>query len=163
MKLGWATDGDIEPFLNQGKLVEDHLADRLTLIKDAKREEEKHAIVWSVSNLVPMRQFEDDGLSVVYYEDMILNPDRALPEIFAAIGEPYQPSVRKHADKASMMAGTHSAVTRGSDPLTTWKGQLTQSQIRNVLAIVEQFGLGHLYGDSDSPLNNAPSGMGGQT
>ncbi len=163
MALGWATDGDIDPFLNQTKLGEDHLADRLDLIKSAKHEEEKHAIVWCVSNLVPMRQFEGNGLSVFYYEDMVLNPDRALPEVFATIGQPYRQSARKHVDKASMMTGTHSAVTRGINPITTWRGQLSQSQIKNVLAIVEQFGLGHIYGDSDLPLNDAPGEIGGQT
>jgi hypothetical protein len=161
MALGWATDGDIEPFLNQAKLVEDHLVDRLALIKNARREEEKHAIVWSVSNLVPMRQFDDTGLSIIYYEDMVLNLDRALPGIFATIGQPYEPSARKYADRASMMAGPNSAVTLGTNPITTWKDQLSQSQITNVLAIVEEFGLGHLYGDSDSPLIDAPSGIGG--
>jgi hypothetical protein len=155
LKLNWATDGDIEPFLNQRKLLEDHLADRLELIKKVDRDEEKHAIVWCVSNLVPMRQFQDIGLPVVYYEDLVLKPDHTLPEIFATIGHPYQPEVLKSIGKASMTARPYSAITHGFNPITTWKSQLSGSQRRNVLAVVKEFGLDGLYGESDSPLSRS--------
>ena len=57
MELGWDTDSDIEPFLSQPDLVEDHLRDHLDIIQTANTDEEKHAIIWCVSNLVPLKQF----------------------------------------------------------------------------------------------------------
>lgn len=40
MQLNWSTDGDIELFLSQDRLIEDYLIDRLDLINYAKTPEE---------------------------------------------------------------------------------------------------------------------------
>ena len=57
MELNWATDSNIEPFLNQPDLVTDQLAPFTNIISKASTVEEKHAIIWSVSNFVPLTQF----------------------------------------------------------------------------------------------------------
>lgn len=152
MELGWATDRDIEPFLSQPDLFQDHLGSHLDLIKNAKTAEEKHAIIWSVSNLVPLRQFKPGELKVVYYENLCTQLQAEMTSIFASIGQKRVDSVIDKIDRPSQTARVTSAIVTGSDKITGWKKKLSASQIDNILRIVDKFGLSHLYGSSLIPL-----------
>jgi hypothetical protein len=153
MELGWATDHDIEPFLSQPHLLEDHLNPYFDLICGADTVEEKHAVIWSVSNLVPLKQFHSNEWQVVYYENLCTQPEIELPGIFEATGYPYSVPIVTPSNQPSQTTRRASAVVTGTDKIGNWKQQLSRSQIDNILQIVQEFGLGHLYGDSDLPLN----------
>lgn len=153
MELGWATDSDIEPFLNQPKLVEDHIAPFVDFIKNASSIEEKHAIIWSVSNLVPLRQLEDGDTFLVYYEDLCTKPEHVLQAIFTSLGYQYQQSFTDQINRPSQTTRKHSAIIAGENKLSNWKNELSTSQIDRILRVVENFGLSYLYGDSILPLS----------
>ena len=154
----WATDSDIAPFLAQEKLVEDHLRERLDLIRGARREEEKHAVVWCVSNLVPLAQFGPGELDIFFYERLCTQPEpevrrmvRILSEgSFEADGAKLGRALRR-IDIPSGTTLRSSAVITGEDPVGRWRRDLSQDQIANILGVVDAFGLGHLYGDSVLP------------
>lgn len=152
MDLGWATDADIQPFLSQPDLVADHLAPCMDLIKTAKTDEEKHAIIWSVSNLVPLKQFEPNEIKVVYYENLCTQPEIELPAIFASLGQAYQDMKNGTLDLPSQTTRVTSAVVHGRDKISSWKEKLTSGKIKNILQIVDAFGLGYLYDESIYPL-----------
>jgi len=151
MKLGWATDTDIEPFLAQPKLVEDFLADKLDIIERAGTTEEKHALIWCISNLVPLEQFGTGGLTTVFYEDLCTQPEVEIERVFRRLQHGYQASVLDAIRAPSNTATRSSAVVTGDDGLTAWQRELSPRQIRDVLATVEAFGLGRLYGESALP------------
>jgi len=153
MELGWATDSDIEPFLAQPDLVTDHLAPYMDLIKSAISSEEKHAIIWSVSNLVPLKQFNSGEFKLVYYENLCTQPEVELPAIFAFIRQKYSESYIDKIDQPSQTTHANSLILAGSDKISGWKKKLSSSQIKNILRIVEKFGLDNLYSDSFLPLN----------
>jgi hypothetical protein len=153
MELGWATDSDIEPFLSQPDLVTDYLEEHLESIRNAKTEEEKHAIVWSVSNLVPLQQFKPSELKIVYYEDLCTKPEVELPSLFASIEQNYASARGDQISRPSQTSREKSAVVTGTDKITNWKKKLGTVQIDNILRVVESFGLSHLYTDSFLPLN----------
>jgi hypothetical protein len=155
MQLAWWTDKDIDPFLSQPKLVDDFLADRMDAIRRAETIEEKHAIVWCISNLVPIRQFHSNQLDVVFYENLCNQPEQEVPEIFNAIGLEYDDAVLASLNRPSTTAIRTSAVVTGEDKATRWKSELSPTQISNVLSVVEDFELGYLYGDSAMPLVTA--------
>jgi len=156
MELGWATDSDIEPFLSQPELVSDYLGDHLALIRSAKTTEEKHAIIWSVSTLVPLKQFKPGELKIVYYENLCTQPEIELPDIFKSIGQHYENPRIDKINQPSQTAKETSAVVTGKDKVTHWKKKLTPSQIENILRVVDRFGLSHIYGDLPMPLNSTP-------
>ncbi len=54
MQLGWDTDADIAEFLAQPELVQDFLEDKRDLIESCQTPAEKHAVIWAISNLVPL-------------------------------------------------------------------------------------------------------------
>lgn len=153
MELNWATDRDIEPFLSQPDLVEDHLAPYMEIIKHAKTDEEKHAVIWSVSNLVPLRQFQPNEIRIVYYEHLCTQPEIELPAVFASIGQTYRDTERNMVNRPSQTTRPSSAVVDGTDKISAWQKKLSDRQIRNVLRVVSEFGLDHLYGDSLLPLS----------
>ena len=154
MELGWATDDDIEPFLSQPDLVTDYLGEHLELIHNAKTDEEKHAIIWSISNLVPLRQFMSGELKIVYYEHLCTQPEIELPGLFASIGQKYDSPRSDQVNQPSQTTRATSAVVSGRDKITHWKQKLRLAQINNILRVVESFGLNHLYADSLLPLDN---------
>ena len=152
IELGWATDRDIQPFLSQPDLIEDHLGSYLNLIKNAETTEEKHAIIWSVSYLVPLKQFKPGELKVVYYEDLCTQPQAELTSILDAIGRKPVHSVLDKIDRPSQTARVTSAIVTGIDKLSGWRKKLSPSQIDNILRIVDGFGLSQLYDASLLPL-----------
>ena len=154
MELGWDTDGDIEPFLSQPDLMADHLAPYRDLIKNAKTVEEKHAVIWSMSNLVPLKQFEHGELQTVYYENLCTQPEIELSAIFSFIGVGVSSKALDTISRPSQTTQVTSAIVSGHNKITSWKMRLDATQIDSVLRVVEAFGLSHLYGDTVLPLDN---------
>jgi len=157
MELGWATDRDIESFLSQPQFVEDFLGPYMDLISSARSSEEKHAVIWSVSNLVPLRQFGADELKLIYYENLCTHPKGELSGIFKVIGYEFSGPQVDTINQPSQTTRAGSAVIAGTDKIGSWKKKLSPSQIDNILRIVHGFGLSHLYGPSSLPLDGSIS------
>jgi hypothetical protein len=153
IELGWATDSDIESFLQQPRLIKDYLSDKLDLIENASYDEEKHAIIWSICNLVPLTQFRDNGLNLIYYENLCTQPAVELPRLFDFIHQKYKRTAIDQMMIPSSTTRLTSAIVTGEDRISRWKRNLTSKQIDRILYIVDSFGLAHLYSDSLLPLD----------
>ncbi len=152
MELGWVTDRDIEPFLSQPQFVEDHLGPYLDLICGAGTVEEKHAVIWSVSNMVPLRQFNSNEFKIIYYENLCTQPEIELPGIFETIGYEYSGRRIAGINQPSQTTKLASAVVTRTNKIQHWKQKLSRAQIDNILRVVQAFGLDNLYGESTVPL-----------
>jgi hypothetical protein len=152
MKLGWATDGDIDQFLLQADLVDDHLSDHLELIQNSKTEEEKHAIVWCISNLIPLRQFTTGELPVIHYENLCLQPEEELRRICDLIQIDFKPPDSRIIGRPSSTTRPARSIGTGEDQVRQWKKVLTPRQIENILQVVEAFSLDSLYSESETPV-----------
>lgn len=159
VKLRWAADGDIAPFLRQEKLREDFLEPWIPTIENARTEEEKHAVVWCVSNAVPLLQFQDSRLSVVFYEDLANRSNSAIPRIFDVVGEEYSEAVFRHHSRPSPTATSSSSIVRGRSPTGDWRGELSQARISRILEVVARFGLDSLYSEDGTPRDELPAGV----
>ena len=153
MELGWATDLDIMPLLSQPELIEDHLLPYMDLIYRAKSMEEKHTIIWCVSNLVPLKQFDPGEVKIVYYENLCTQPEKELPALFEFIGQTYTKPVIDIINQPSQTTKVTSAIVTGTDKIEGWKKKLSRSQIDSILLTVDAFGMSHLYGESLTPLS----------
>jgi len=118
------------------------------LIRNSKTDEEKHAIIWSVSNLVPLKQFNPGELKIVYYENLCTQPETELTWIFDAIHQRFEHSMVKQISQPSLTTKSTSAVVTGTNKIAQWKNVLSTTQIENILRVVEAFGLDYLYADS---------------
>ena len=156
LRLGWADDADIERLLCQPKLRQDFLQDKDDLIEGARTAEEKHALVWCITNLVPLKQLDGKEPGVFYYEDLCTHPEVEIRRLFGLLGHAAGPRVLTALDRPSTTAREFSAIVTGDDRVTAWRRWLSPEQTDRVLAVVEAFGLGRLYGDSDTPLARDP-------
>ncbi len=152
MQLNWATDTDIEPFLAQPKFVADFLTDKIDLIKDAKTLEEKHAIIWCISNLVPLKQFQSGQLPIFFYENLCFQLEVEIAKIFQVLKLPHQAILRSNMNIPSTTTRPSSAIVQGVDRIHNWQSKLSSNQVRLILSIVKKFGLDYLYNDSAKPL-----------
>jgi len=152
LQLGWATDADLEPFLAQPELIHDFLADKLDYTRRARSDEAKHALVWCISNLVPLAQFQPDELTIIYYERLCAWPELEVPRIFHAIRHGYRRSALSQVNMPSQATTHASAVMRAENKVTPWQRELSAGQISTILSVVRDFGLDYLYGDSLMPL-----------
>jgi len=152
MELGWATDKDIASFLAQEDLLADHLEKYLDLIRAAKSIEEKHAIIWCVHYLIPLRQFQDNPPVMVYYEDLCVNPEEELKRIQPLLGEKTSPVLPLPSLHPSLTSSAHSAVVAGQNRLSRWKMTLDVQQVAIIMRVVRAFGLDHLYDESLLPI-----------
>ena len=152
MELGWATDRDIKPFFTQPYLIQDHLSEHIDTMKAANSEEEKHAVIWCVSNLVPLKQFPPGDLRIVFYENLCKRPEEEFSKIIQTIQLENKPLRTIPADKPSTTSSMTSAVVTGEDKISRWKKHLTSDQVTKILKVVSEFGLNYLYDESLMPL-----------
>ncbi len=150
-QLGWATDSDILAFLQQRPLLDDHLAPHLETINRAQTDLEKHASIWCVSHLVPLRQFAPDELTIIFYENLCLHPERELARIEGVVKRPCPLTTLESLTKPSPTTVASSAVLTGDDRVTQWQKRLSAAEIKEILDIVAAFGLDYLYRDSALP------------
>jgi hypothetical protein len=155
LRLDWETDADIERFLRQPTLVADHLGPFLPAIERARTPEEKHAVVWCLSNLVPLRQCAGSRWLLLYYEELQQQPETEIPKIFEALDAEFDRSVFTALRRPSRTTRAGPRQASGAD---AWRRMLTPAQADNVLAVVDAFGLGHIYGESVMPLARSPRG-----
>ena len=155
LRLAWATDTDIASFRQQPALVADHLAPRMQLIDSAQRDEEKHAVIWCISNLVPLAQLGTGGLAILHYEGLCVRPHEEIGRAVTALGFPRSLQSVDVLGSPSMTTRRGSAVVSGDDRLSAWTRILSPVQVRKVLDVVDAFGLSHLYGESTMPLPRA--------
>jgi hypothetical protein len=158
LRLGWATDEDLAEFLRQPLLVREHLEPFLKVIERARLPEEKHAAIWCISNIVPLRQFASGGWTLVFYEAVHHRPEQELSRLFGAFGATYGPDVHtamRRPSRTTRTLGAARVATQARQGLQ-WERHLTTDQIRRVYDIVAAFGLDHLYGESPMPLLSRP-------
>jgi hypothetical protein len=145
ISLGWATDDDLRHFLNQPKLMADFLNEKVEIIHNAQTIEEKHAVIWCITNLVPLKQFGSNTLNCVRYENLVQNPEFEIPRLFDMIGIPYSGSIYKKLSQPSLTSTNTSPVITGEKMTGKWKKTLSPVQIDNIINIVERFGLSGIY------------------
>jgi hypothetical protein len=87
----------------------------------------------------------------VYYEQLCQQPEVELGRIFQSLGLDVQSANFDALDLPSMTSVGTSALVTGNDPISGWQKSLSSQQIAKILAIVEAFGLGHLYGHQLTP------------
>jgi hypothetical protein len=147
LNLNWATDTDISSFLLQPELIEDFLSDKLEFIKSLQTPEEKHAAIWCLSYYVPLKQFSPDQIKSVYYERLCTDHERVLQDIF----DYFQLSTTKNFNKKMLRPSStfskHSGNISKIGSVDSWKNQLSEIQIKNVMEVVKFFDMNKYYGE----------------
>jgi len=149
LRMDWHLNVNI--LLEQRDLVADFLKPYEYSMSRAQINLDHLTLIWCVENYVPLRQFRRGEILLVFYEELLQNPERELERIFRFIGQPLQASAFKQHRQPSAEARDWSAVVTGDDPLNSWRNYLDAFQISRILYFVGLFGLRRIYGEDPMP------------
>lgn len=167
-KPRWYWPIDPADLISQPDLVDDHLEpQRDVLARVAADGDELQSMLatWAVINMVPLRQFARDDVHVCFYEEIFERPDARLREMFAFTGRSDSGAEvvleEKTVKQPSRMASEHSTIVNDTSPLTTWRDELTTAEIDRGAALLDELGIGDLYGDAVMPDRAVLDGLRG--
>jgi hypothetical protein len=110
--------------------------------------------LWCASYWVPFHQFSQDELYLLFYEDLLSNPDTELENLFAFLGHTYsqlkvqgvfsKPSTTTRLDRGTSFQGFR---------FDDWMAHITPGQLEQAYEIMSLFGLEKLY----SPVTAKPN------
>lgn len=156
--LKWDARWDmvLDRVLRQTELLEDVAGPFMDLFEGATKYVEKQVLMWCLDNAVPLRLLRHDQVKVVFYEELVANPEEQIPRLYSFLGKPVEPSVYDAMRWPSLLSDWNSLALKGASRTASWRARLDASEVRRALSILAAFGLDAIY--SDDPMPN-PSGL----
>ena len=151
LQIGWNWHADMETFLVQGSLMEDHLEPYRDELREAGSELDRLLLVWCIENLVPLRQLRAGQAHVVFYEHLRADPRAEIERLFAYLRRPFDPGVLRTLGRPSAVSRKDSPVATGGDPVAAWQKELGEDQVGRAMELLARFGLDRLYGEEPGP------------
>lgn len=146
-KRNWSWMTDARDFLQQEELMEDYLSPFKKLIEEVGEKGdyiENQILIWCVLTYVPLLQFQDAPLHVLFYEELLKSPDYSISQLQDYL----HPDCSEQIAISEEIINQPSWVTEGDkDEFTTndFEGKLSPSQLGRGLEIIAAFGLDELY------------------
>jgi hypothetical protein len=101
---------------------------------------------------VPLSQFQGRGLTLLFYEHLLMDPRRALTGLFERLGQ--EPDWAQLAGARSMPSRTNFLKTNAealAGQAAGWQDAFSQAQVRRTEEILSIFGLDGLYSGGRPP------------
>jgi hypothetical protein len=144
--------GAVVPLLDQKKLVDDFLHPYVDEIRRAKDTFEKTLFLWCVEALVPLRQCRPGEIHVVFFENLVQQPEPEIGKLFSYLGKSMDGlNMEKLKIPSLTSRKSSSAVWTGANRTEGWKKQVSDAQRRRALEILTLFGLNRIYTDDPMP------------
>lgn len=163
LRLGWRDN--LDEAMSQKELVEDHLKPFEPDILAAKDPFERSIFLWCIENYVPLRQPGAGDIHVVFYENLLADPEKELASLFAFLGGKER-EPRSAADSPSIHLPASPHTRRRDDPppgdesfstgsstrrIFEWTERVDTAHRRKAAGILEMFGLDRIYGEDPTP------------
>lgn len=153
LRLGWRMiPADL---LAQEDLVSDHLRTVCNEISLCTDDFEHNMLLWCIENMVSIKTLASGTISVVFYERLLLEPERECQRLFERIGYEYREDVLEYIDCPSRLSTDDSPIKTGADPIANWQEVADEKQILRMLDLLRLFGLEKIYGEAAMPLSDA--------
>ena len=150
LELDW--DTHLGDFLAQEELVDDFLSPFRAEIAETQDIFDKHVFMWCIENYVPLKQFRDGEILVIFYENLCTDPRREIESILSFVGTSYSAKALDAHGKPSALSRKDSAVLSGAGLVNSWRKKISVERARRALEILSIFGLQSIYGEGDLPL-----------
>jgi len=119
----------------------------------AESDLEQLIFLWCVSYWAPLHQFNKNEVYLLFYEDLLLNPDSELDSLFSFLGYPCSlEKARSALSKPSSTARVNRGVDFSGYKFNAWRARFTANQVEQAFEIMSLFGLEKLY----SPVTDKP-------
>jgi len=150
LRLNWETH--LHDFLIQDELMEDFLDPFKSELQDAKTVFDKHIFMWCIENYVPLKQFSDGELLVVFYENICTQTEQEMQRLCSFIGQRFSPASVDKSSIPSALSRKQCAINSGDDLVSSWRKSISDDQIERAVEILGIFGLQNIYNENDYPL-----------
>ncbi|MFN3167273.1 MAG: hypothetical protein ACE37H_09450 [Phycisphaeraceae bacterium] len=152
LKLGWETH--LGQLLDQPRLVRDHLGPCRELVERVAFEGDawqRHVTMWCIENVVPLRQLRAGEAHVLQYERVCESFDSEAEALFGFLSRATPRGIERARHQHSPHFRRDSAILRGGSLIHDWQSRVNTAQIDQALALLDAFGLGHLYSERAMP------------
>lgn len=156
-KPEWNWFNEPEEFLNQKTLMQDYPEIRENLIREISNTGDfflNQILIWSVIHTVPLKQFGNSELHVLFYESLVQNTEKELRRIAAYLGKksPAAGNVLNENIKyqPSRTTGLSEDELRKKSAVE-WQNYVSDEHRFRGNEILKQFGLDFLYDDNGYP------------
>lgn len=145
-KTGWWVTPEIDTlFLNQHTLVQQHLAPIQDKLSGLESSLDKIIAAWCIENFIALQTVSAGGAYLVFYEDLVHQPQKTIPQLFAHLNLPFTPDILEKAQIPSYTTRADSAVMKHKNMLTEWQGHFSSSDCDRMEEMLGWFGLDALY------------------
>jgi Sulfotransferase family len=147
----------IDEFLEDSRLVEDHLAPLAEQLTRLESPFEVEIARWCIETHIPLKQMAEGlELEVVLYEQLVSNPSQVLEPVFNRLGRKPPAALVDRLGVPSLTAYRPDApLPSTARAVDEWQERVTDEQLQRALELVDLFGLGWLYGEDPRPRVSA--------
>ncbi|MEW6638522.1 MAG: sulfotransferase [Actinomycetota bacterium] len=146
ISLGWRDV--LDETLEQRELLEDFSLP-LEEMHAARDPFERRLFLWCVENYVPLRQLGVEGACVVFYENLVLRPERELRRLFACLGRDFDGRVLDCLERPSPLSRRRSWLA-ARDP-GAWRREISGARLDRAVEVLALFGLDGIYAGDPEP------------
>jgi hypothetical protein len=157
LKLKWNTH--LDEFLRQDELMDDFLSPFKKDLENAENPFDKHIFMWCVENYIPLKQFNEGEILVIFYENCCNHPENEIEKVMRFVGNTYSSDMLDKVTKPSSQSRKDSAIVSKGDLVTSWRKNISESQIKRAVEILSIFGLQEIYNEGDLPLLNGTEAL----
>lgn len=147
---------DLRLYLDQERLVEDHLRPFLPTIDAARDDFERLIAVWCINNYVPLRALKGQDVQVSFYEDFCATPQQQVSTLLSSLGDQADDRAMRMVERPSATTRRDSPVLSGASLIDGWRASVSPAQLDGALRILGAFGLDRIYGRDSLPLTREP-------
>ncbi len=153
MKLGW--QDHLGEFLKQDDLIEDYLHPYLDIINNTTDTFDRQIIMWCIENKIPLKQFNNGEILVVFYEDLCVDAQKVIEDISSYLVNEYPKNFLDQISKPSALSRKDSAINKGTDLIGAWKNNTSKDQLDRAIKILKAFGMDKVYNEELMPLTKS--------
>ena len=98
-------------------------------------------VIWCVENILPLAEAREKGYCVVFYEDLITDPNPQWERITQALGLENQPNEDAQSRPSQQASADMKTGSSPESRISSWKKHLTEDQLMQIDSVLKAFGV----------------------
>jgi hypothetical protein len=144
--IDWDFNGSIQQarlhgYLADRQLLADSRCRHPEFLQERQTSVAGHTLIWCLENALPIAEAEEMGCCVVFYENLILRPQREFDRIVQFLGLEKSPSSRVFREPSQEASKEMAAAKLDPKQLDRWSGTFDEKQLSEMDSVLKAFGI----------------------